>query len=195
MTERMPHISSVWAYLAIDEDGDESVLGAQIGPNNSWMALVAADEKRMLSLRPLVEQIAIDLGIAVRLVQFTTRVDFAVISGASVARQPAESMSEQASEPQPLNRDAVEALAKNFLAAIRKHYLSRPTVRTTAQEVLNALGSVAGVIIGGAAANGPQQLDEAREFFMRSMDEQIVQIGKDAGEQTETDDDGLPYRH
>ena len=73
----MPHIAHVWAYLSVDQDGDEAVCGFLYA--GKWIAMVAADEKRVESLRPIAAEIVAETGKIVRLVKFTERIDQEVL--------------------------------------------------------------------------------------------------------------------
>lgn len=67
-------IKDIWAFIAIDpDDGDESVVGARIGGN--MLPMIAADEKRLDQLRPIAHGMALAMGIEIKLVRFTARVD------------------------------------------------------------------------------------------------------------------------
>lgn len=62
-------IESIYAYLSIDpEDGDEGICAFKSGMG--WMPMVAADMKRLESLRPIAEKTAKASGQQIRLVQF-----------------------------------------------------------------------------------------------------------------------------
>lgn len=69
----MPRIESLWAYLSVDEDGDEGVIGRAHGV--MWVPLVAADETRLRGLRSTAKAVARQTGRVVRLVRFTVRQD------------------------------------------------------------------------------------------------------------------------
>jgi hypothetical protein len=76
---RMPHIASLWAFLSIDKDGDEAVCGMAF--NGGWLALVAADQKRVDQLMPIATEMAKHSGMTIKLVEFTTRIDHREIIG------------------------------------------------------------------------------------------------------------------
>jgi hypothetical protein len=65
-------IRSLWAWVTIDDDDDESIPGARL-PTGDWLPLIGADEERLRSLRPRVEAIARQLGRPISLVRFTER--------------------------------------------------------------------------------------------------------------------------
>jgi hypothetical protein len=68
----MPRIDAIWAFLSVDErDGNEGVMAATMGIN--LVPLIAADEKRLASLRPLAQNMAERFGMKVRLVKFHVR--------------------------------------------------------------------------------------------------------------------------
>lgn len=70
-------IQSVYAYLSVADDGDEGLIGAVIG--DTFMPLVAADQARLIDLRPFAENVARQSGRRVKLVRFTLRSDLEVI--------------------------------------------------------------------------------------------------------------------
>lgn len=74
---RLPRIKSLWAFVSIDNDGDEGVCAAMLG--DIAVPLIAADEKRLKSLRPLAEEIAARTSKKIVLARFTERVDEEVI--------------------------------------------------------------------------------------------------------------------
>jgi hypothetical protein len=66
-------IDSIWAFLSIDDDGNEAVIaGPLLGPG-SYVPLIAADARRLSSLTVVADAIARDSGRIVRLVKFTSR--------------------------------------------------------------------------------------------------------------------------
>jgi len=70
-------IDTLWAFVAIHEDGDEGLCGAII--NGNWMPLIAADHERLALLRPYAEHIAAKSGKPVRLIRFDLRTEVEVI--------------------------------------------------------------------------------------------------------------------
>ena len=75
-------VHAIFAYLSIDEDGNEGVLAGPVG-NIACMPLVGADMTRMEALRPLAFQIAKRFGIQVRLCCFTNKSVLETIDGRS----------------------------------------------------------------------------------------------------------------
>lgn len=71
-------IDELYAYVSVDEDGDEG-LCAFLGPDGSWMPMVAADEARVEQLRPIAQDIIQHSGMAVRLLRFSTRSEIEVV--------------------------------------------------------------------------------------------------------------------
>jgi hypothetical protein len=68
----MPCIKELWLFVATDEaTGDEGCIAMDtpIGPQ----PMIAADEKRLNSLRPMAEAAARQSGTTVRLVKFSDR--------------------------------------------------------------------------------------------------------------------------
>lgn len=72
-------VDEIWAWVSVDPaDKNEGVISfnSQVGP----MPMVGADKDRMMSMRPLAEQIAKNSGIEVKLLRFTTRSEIETIS-------------------------------------------------------------------------------------------------------------------
>ena len=69
----MPRIDAIWAFLSVDEDGSEGVIAAPIA--GMTVPLIAADEKRLASLRPIAASIARMTKKAIVLVRFERRVE------------------------------------------------------------------------------------------------------------------------
>lgn len=70
-------IDTVTAYIAANEDG-EGIMSFY-HPENGWMPMVAADQARVDSLRPLAEQMGRATGVRVIVAEFSVRKDIAVI--------------------------------------------------------------------------------------------------------------------
>jgi hypothetical protein len=66
-------ITSISAFLSVGPDDEEGVIGAPIGPNRTWVPLIAADEARLQALMPVAREIAATVNFHVRLVRFTHR--------------------------------------------------------------------------------------------------------------------------
>lgn len=64
-------IDAIWAYLSVDDDGDEGVMAMR--GQNDWMPMIAGDERRRDLLRPVAEQQAKVGGVVVKLVRFHQR--------------------------------------------------------------------------------------------------------------------------
>lgn len=74
-------IGAVHAFIVVDpEDGDEGI-PAFVGPGGMWMPMVAADEDRVRSLRPMAEKVARETGQTVKFVRFSVREDLETIGG------------------------------------------------------------------------------------------------------------------
>jgi hypothetical protein len=72
--ERIEHI---WAFISSDRTG-EGICGAPYG-GLSVVPMIAADEARVESLKPMAQHIAKMYGIQIKLVKFTTREEIEVI--------------------------------------------------------------------------------------------------------------------
>jgi hypothetical protein len=77
-------ITSLWAFLSVDEHGDEGLCGHHM-PDLGWVALVGADEARVRSLRPIAKLIAARSGMKVKLVQFAARKEIEIFDGSDDA--------------------------------------------------------------------------------------------------------------
>jgi hypothetical protein len=68
-------INHVWAFVSIDDDDEEGVCAAAIGPEGSWLPLIGSDEERIKDLVPVAEQIAATTGMRIKLIKLTERED------------------------------------------------------------------------------------------------------------------------
>lgn len=74
-----PHIDRLWAFLSVDDEGNEGVCAATLG--KIVMPLIASDKVRLSQLTPIAEEIARLTGRTIRLVEFTTRREVTEITG------------------------------------------------------------------------------------------------------------------
>lgn len=70
----IPRIRAVWAFLSVDDSGNEGVCAMTIG-GLGLVPLIAADEARLAQLRPLAVEVAKHTGKRVILARFESRVD------------------------------------------------------------------------------------------------------------------------
>lgn len=70
-------ITEIWAFIAVDDDGDEGLTSFQ--QNNKLIPMIAADEDRVAIYMPIAKAMAKKSGKKVRLVKFTMREDVEVI--------------------------------------------------------------------------------------------------------------------
>lgn len=75
----MKRIDTLFAFIAVDEFGDEGVVGATL-PGLGFSMLAGADLARIESLRPLAEKIAKATSKEIKLIQLTTRAELGVIN-------------------------------------------------------------------------------------------------------------------
>jgi hypothetical protein len=68
-------IQSIWAYVSVNEKGEEGVCGFNDPRTNQWLPMIAADEERLKCLKPFAHQIAVVTKQKVKLVKFHTRED------------------------------------------------------------------------------------------------------------------------
>jgi len=71
-------ITSIWAFMSVGPDDQEGIVGELLGSH--WMPFIAADEHRLVQLRPLAARIAKASQSEVRLVRFSVREDIEVIA-------------------------------------------------------------------------------------------------------------------
>jgi hypothetical protein len=73
-------IQKIWAFLSVDpKTGDEGVMATTLSPEFGPIPLIAADQRRLESLRPIAEDLARQTGIDVVLVEFSSRRDLELI--------------------------------------------------------------------------------------------------------------------
>ena len=66
-------IEKLYAWIMVDEDGDEAIPAMTLA-DNGWLPMIGADEARMESLRPIVQRIADKRGLMAVLKVFGTGV-------------------------------------------------------------------------------------------------------------------------
>lgn len=69
---KLDRIDSVYLFVASDETG-EGVCGAPLLGPGTMVPLIAADEKRLASIRPVAEMMVREFGQKIKLIKFTTR--------------------------------------------------------------------------------------------------------------------------
>lgn len=67
-------LESVHAFVCIDDDGDEGVIGETLS-DGTMMPFIAGDAKRVEILRPMAKKIGRIAGKEIRLVRFSQRED------------------------------------------------------------------------------------------------------------------------
>ena len=66
-------IKSIWAFIATNPEDDSEGIPAAL-MSGTWMPLMAADEDRVASLRPIARDL-VSRGAKIRLVRFDTMVE------------------------------------------------------------------------------------------------------------------------
>ena len=79
-------IRTLHVFTSIGADGDEGVV-AFWDPTRGWMPLVAADERRLESFRPMAQAIADKSGRHIMLARFTVREELDTIIPKGAARE------------------------------------------------------------------------------------------------------------
>lgn len=72
-------IDQLFAFLAVDAEGNEGVMAYFDPPNNRWMPLVGADLAKVDQIRPIVEEMAKAANIKATLAVFSERKNMEVI--------------------------------------------------------------------------------------------------------------------
>ena len=72
------HIDQCWIFISVDEHGNEGACAASMPPFG-MVPLIACDEARLESLRPMAKQIAGMTGKTIKLIRLTTREDLEII--------------------------------------------------------------------------------------------------------------------
>lgn len=72
-------VEEMFAFVVVDEDGDEGICGFQNPQTGEWMPMVGADIARVDSLLPIARQISKATGKEIRLLRFKTREELEVI--------------------------------------------------------------------------------------------------------------------
>jgi hypothetical protein len=66
-------IDAIWAFVSVDENGNEGVCAMPLPGLPGPVPLIAADEARLSSLIPLAEHLAKVANIKIRLIKLSTR--------------------------------------------------------------------------------------------------------------------------
>lgn len=77
-TNKKP-ISNLWAFLSVDENGNEGICGARVA-DGEWFALVTAEQEMLPMLKELAKIACYGSKKQVQLVKFGTRENVEIIS-------------------------------------------------------------------------------------------------------------------
>lgn len=69
------HIDEIWAFLSVDEEGDEGIVAITSPLTGLMLPLIAADRERLDQLKPMAQRTARDTGRKVRLCKFHQRTE------------------------------------------------------------------------------------------------------------------------
>ena len=64
-------VNQTFAYVAVDDNGDEGICGFM--HEGTWMPMVCADWDRVQSLKPIAQQIADNSGNKIQLIKLSQR--------------------------------------------------------------------------------------------------------------------------
>lgn len=68
-------IETIHAFISVDSEGDEGIVGMKNPTDGSWMPLIGADEERIKSLMPIAKQIKRLTNKKIKLIKFSIRED------------------------------------------------------------------------------------------------------------------------
>ncbi len=72
----MPHhVEEMYAFIAVDEDGDEGIVSFFDPVNRVQMPMIGTDQARLESLREMAKTIVKDLGKPIQLIRMHLRQD------------------------------------------------------------------------------------------------------------------------
>lgn len=75
----IPRIDSLYAYLSVDEDGNEGLCA--FTTNGMTIPLIASDEVRLKEIGKIAEYLAANNDKRIKLVQFTMRTELREVTG------------------------------------------------------------------------------------------------------------------
>jgi hypothetical protein len=73
-------INEVWAFISVDDEGNEGLCAAPIGNGAATMPLIAADKKMLEILRPVAKGLALMTKKKIKLIKLHGREDVEFIS-------------------------------------------------------------------------------------------------------------------
>jgi hypothetical protein len=76
-------IDNIWAFISSDESGEGVV--AMFTQDIGWVPMIAADEARMISIKPIAQAIAKDQQKKIKLIRLTTREEVEEYDGQKTA--------------------------------------------------------------------------------------------------------------
>lgn len=66
-------ISKVTAFVSVDKDGNEGVMG--MNTSMGWMPFIGADEERLTQLYPIAKEMSEKFNVPFKVIQLTNRYD------------------------------------------------------------------------------------------------------------------------
>jgi hypothetical protein len=73
-------IDAIWAFISVDDDGNEGLCAAPLPGSNMTMPLIAADERMLTKLIPIAEMLARNTSMTIKLIRLGTREEIRVIA-------------------------------------------------------------------------------------------------------------------
>lgn len=70
-TNHLIRIDEIWAAVSVDETGHEGLCAFFTG--SGWMPLIAADEKRLVEIRRIAKDLALQRQIKIKLIRLADR--------------------------------------------------------------------------------------------------------------------------
>lgn len=74
----MPKINECYLFVATDSSPEDEGIAAFLAKSDMWLPMVAADMKRVESLRGMAQRVADESGDVVRLIKFSVREELEV---------------------------------------------------------------------------------------------------------------------
>ena len=75
----LARIDALWAFVSVDDDGNEGLCAMPLPGLPGPIPLIAADEARLRSLIPMAERLAAAAKMRIRLIKLTTREELLAI--------------------------------------------------------------------------------------------------------------------
>ncbi len=72
-------MKEIYIFVSRDKDGNEGIVGANIGKNREMMAMVTSETKNLPAMKKVVSKIPHRTGKTIHLLKFTTREELSLV--------------------------------------------------------------------------------------------------------------------